>query len=130
MIKAFDRPSMGRLLAMPLTKGLHYLLSQRTTSLITVDGDLTDWTEFLIVERGDREDDIVREVGFSPLVDPINGTRYGQPTFEPHWDWLGRQDGWFELIVSFGSTFAYVLFIEDHPDADPELLSLCREFAE
>lgn len=129
MLTAYDRSSMERLLTMPLDARLHELLADRIASLVTVDGDLTDWTEYLIVERGDREDDIVREVGFSPLFDPINGARYGEPAFKPHWDWLGRQNGWFELIVSFGSTFAYVLFIENHPNAAPELITMCQEFA-
>ena len=44
------------------------VLADRVAALRTEFGDLTDHTEFLVVEPGDTEADIVRHVGFSPLV--------------------------------------------------------------
>ena len=129
MLYLYDRVAMERALTLPLDRRLHELLAQRIASLVTPDGDLSDWTEYLIVEKSDREADIVREIGLSPLFEPIDGIRYGEPCFRPHWDWLACHDGFFEMILTFGGTFAYVLFIEDHPDADPELLAMAREFA-
>jgi hypothetical protein len=128
MIKAFDRASMAHLLTLDLAPDLHILLRSRFGSLVTVDGDLTDWTEFLIVQPGDSEEDIVREVGFSPLVEPIDGGRFGGKGFNPFWDHLTDHGGWFELTISFGSTFAYVLFIQDEVGVLPELRSLCRRY--
>lgn len=128
MITIYDRASMVRVLSLNLDPQLRGLLERCVASLVTPDGDLTDWTEFLIVEPGDREADMQREVGFSPLVEPIDGARFGSRGFHPFWDHLTDHAGWFELTISFGSTFAYVLFIQDADGVLPELLRLCRQY--
>jgi hypothetical protein len=127
MLTAYDRGSMARILTLDLEPRLHALLERRFASLQTPYGDLTDWTEFLLVEPGDREADIVREVGFSPLVD-TEGARFGTARFEPFWDYLGWEDGYYTLDISFGSTFAYVLLITDMDGTLPELRCLCRRY--
>ena len=126
MITIYDGAAMARVLTLDIDPQLRGLLERRFASLVTADGDLTDWTEFLVVEPGDREADIIREVGFSPLVEPIDGARFGSRGFHPFWDHLTKHDGWFELTISFGSTFAYVLLIQDEDGALPELRCLCR----
>jgi hypothetical protein len=68
----------------------------------------------------------VRHVGFSPLVEPIEGARYGEPGFAPGWDHLADRGGWFEMIVTFGSTFAYVLLFADLHDSP--LAVMCRAY--
>ena len=82
-------------------------------------GDLFSWTEILVVEPGDSEADIIREVGFSPLVEPIDGVRFNSEGFQPFWDYLTDRGGWHELSISFGSSFAYILFIADVDDVLP-----------
>jgi len=129
MLKIYDRAAMARALTLDLDPRLHALLESRFPSLVTADGDLTDWTEFLIVEYGDAESDVVRELGFSPLVEPLDGARFGSAGFQPFWDDLIDHDGWFELTLSFGSTFAYILYIEDAAGVMPELRSMCRQYA-
>lgn len=129
MITIYDRASIARVLTLDLDRHLHDILESRFASLASADGDLTDWTEFLIVQPGDTEQDIVREVGFSPMVEPIDGKRFGTRGFTPFWDHLTHHDGWFELTVSFGSTFAYVLFVQDMEGVLPELRQLCRRYA-
>jgi hypothetical protein len=129
MITIYDRAAMARVLTLDLDPRLRRLLERRFASLVTIDGDLTDWTEFLIVQPGDGEADIVREVGFSPLAEPIDGGRFETDRFYPFWDQLTAHDGWYELTVSFGSAFAYVLFIQDTEGVLPELRLLCRAYA-
>lgn len=129
MITIFDRASMSHLLTLDLDERLRTLLEHRFASLLTADGDLTDWTEFLVIQPGDTEADIMREVGFSPLIDPIDGTRFGRKGFRPFWDHLTDHDGWFELTITFGSTFAYVLLIQDVDGVLPDLRRLCRQYA-
>jgi len=108
MLHFYDRATMAHALTLDLEPRLQALLAVRIGKLTE---DLLDYSEFLIVEEGDTEEDVVRAIGFSPLVEPIDGTRFGEPGFEPGWDWLQEHDGWFEMIVTFGSTFAYVLLI-------------------
>ncbi|WP_206376911.1 hypothetical protein [Sphingomonas sp. G-3-2-10] len=126
----YDRKTMTCALVSGLDPRLHNLLSKRIAALATEYGDLTDWTEYLIVESGDTEEDIIRHIGFSPLVEPINGARFGSIGFEPHWDWLADSEGIFEMILTFGSTFAYVLLIHDTDGVPSELLTMCRRYAE
>jgi hypothetical protein len=104
MMHLYDRATMAHALTLELDTRLHSLLAQRIAALKTPKYDITDDTEFLIVQAGDTQADIVRHVGFSPLVEPIDGHRFGAERFYPWWDWLQRHDGWFELIVTFGST--------------------------
>ena len=93
--------------------------------------DLLGLTHLLIVQAGDTEEDILKEVAFSPLANPLNGSRFGSPAFRPAFDWLQGHGGWFELIQTVANDgFAFVLFIEEAEGSDPALLSLCRTYAE
>jgi hypothetical protein len=129
MLHCHDRDSTVRALALDLDPHLKSLLRLRLKTLSTGEFDLTAQTEFLVVEAGDREEDIIRNVGFSPLTEPLDGLRFGKRGFTPFWDWLAHHDGWFELTISFGSTFAYILLIQDGAGVLPELLALCRCYA-
>jgi hypothetical protein len=125
MLHLYDRATMALALSRDLEPQLHRLLSARIAAL---GEELIDWTEYLVVEPGDTEDDIVRHVGFSPLVEPFDGIRFGEPGFHPHWDWLIKHIGWYEMSVSFGSTFAYGIFIQAASGTSPPLLQMCRHY--
>lgn len=127
MIHLYDRATILSATTLDLDPDLRPVLTARIAALDTSDGDLTDYTEFLVVERADAEADIVLTLGFSPLIDPITGARFGMPDFAPGWDHLADHGEWFEMIVTFGSTFAYVLLIEARTD---DLGNLCRAFAD
>ena len=129
MLHLHDRATMARALKLDLDPQLHTLLAERISGLATGEHDLTDWTEYLVVQPGDSESDILRHVGFSPLIEPIDGARFGDDDFAPYWDWLSDHDGWYELIITFGSTFAYVLLIRDAEGVLPDLRALCRRYA-
>jgi hypothetical protein len=121
----YDRATIAHALATELDPALYRLLQKRIERL---DPALIDYTEYVVIEPGDTEQDIVNCIGFSPLVDPIGGTRFGDDRYEPPFDWAGLSNGWFELIVTFGSTFAYVLFIADAIGVPSDLRSLCRHY--
>ncbi|RYE48118.1 MAG: hypothetical protein EOP21_05680 [Hyphomicrobiales bacterium] len=93
--------------------------------------ELGDHTNLLVVEVGDSEADLIDEIGLSPLVNPLDGARYGSPAFNPWWDGLEDQGGWYVCTITVGNSgFAYELLIQDAPGADPELLSLCHAHAD
>jgi hypothetical protein len=129
MIHLYDRAAFQRVHALHIDPAIKLLLADRIAALRTPYGDLTDWTEFIVVQSGDIEDDIVRAIGFSPLIEPIDGARHGEPGFAPGWDHLESTAGCYILTVTFGSAFAYVLVIPDQPGVLPELLDLCRSYA-
>lgn len=124
MLHFYDRATIAHALTLDLEPTLRRLLHKRIGAL---GDDLIDHTEFLVVQPGDTEADIVRHVGFSPMIEPIDGKRFEHEGFHPFWDWLADHGGWFEMIVTFGSTFAYVLFIADGQD---ELQRMCRRFTD
>lgn len=129
MLLIHDRASLAHVLSLDLDPQLRQLLERRLAALVTPYGDLTDETEWAILQAGEGANDIEREFAFSPLIEPTEGARYGTAEFHPFWTHLAREDGHFVLTQSFGSAFAYILIIPDRPDVDPALLTLCREFA-
>jgi hypothetical protein len=126
MLHLFDHTTMRAALTDKLDPQLHRLLTDRLAAL---GADLMDYIEYLIIEPGDTEADIIRHIGFSPLVEAIDGVRFGGPGFQPPSDWIGDHTGWFELIITFGSTFAYVLFVQDAEGTIPDLVSMCRAYS-
>lgn len=125
MLHLYDRETIEHALTLDLEPTLRRLLQKRIDAL---GEDLIDWTDFLVVQPGDTEADIIRHVGFSPMVEPIEGKRFGQEGFHPFWDWLADHGSWFEMIVTFGSTFAYVLFIANPSYTRDPLATLCDKF--
>lgn len=123
MLHFYDRAGFARALTLDLDPPLKQLLTKRITSLAV---GLIDYTEYLVVQAGDTEDDIVRHIGLSPLIDPVDGVRYGEPGFNPSWDAALDHGGWFELVFTFGSAFAYVVLIED---TSSDLSRLCRQLS-
>ncbi|MXP47439.1 hypothetical protein GRI43_08600 [Altererythrobacter luteolus] len=95
--------------------------------LITAkENGLSDLTHIAVIDEGDTEEVIVQELGFSPLHNPLTGKRFGEPDFEPNWDWLEVHPDWFELIYTVGdSGFAFVLFVSR---TDGLVSRLCGHF--
>jgi hypothetical protein len=129
MIAICDRASMAQALALDLDQKLRALLERRLAALNTIYGDLTDSTEWFIVSAGTTEDDLIEELGFSPLTEPMDGIRYGNEGFQAYWDYLVRHDGWFELSITYGSTFSTMILVEDAEGVPPDLRHMCEEFA-
>ena len=116
----------------PSTSSIDLALSQLLADRVQdwAATDLLDLTHLAVIQTGDTEAAIVDEVAFSPLVNPLDGRRFGSKGFEPCWDWLERHAGWFEMIVTVGNDgFAFVLFIQDSDGIDPQLRRLCQSYA-
>ncbi|WBH15286.1 hypothetical protein [Sphingomonas radiodurans] len=126
MIPIYDRPSAERALACTLDPPIRAALEAELALLTSGEHDLTDWTDIIVVQLGDTEEEIVREAGFSPFKNPLSGLRFDEPGFEPPWNYLSLCGGVFRLVVTFGSTFATILLIPN--DAGP-LARLCRKYA-
>ncbi|MEP5759985.1 MAG: hypothetical protein ABJ327_11905 [Litoreibacter sp.] len=77
------------------------------------ESGLSEHTHIAVIEKGDTEQTWTDQLGFSPLHDPFTGRRFGEPCFEPNWDWLEVHRSWFELIYTVGDDgFAFILFVE------------------
>lgn len=122
-----DFPALQAALSLPLDIALHQLLSDRIADAIACA--VQDMTHIIMVEAHDREDNFLREAAFSPFYNPLSDCRHGDPDFQPHWDWAGRHDGWFEWLTCVGNDgFAFIVLVPDREDIDPRLLALLRAF--
>ena len=111
-----------------LDPALRQLLADRVHDWAATD--LLDLTHLLIVQAGDTEQTIMDEVAFTPLVNPLDGSRFGSEGFQPSFDWLSVYDDWAELIFTVSNSgFAFHIFVEIAQGTDPELLALCRTYA-
>jgi hypothetical protein len=112
-------------------KGLQELLTKRVDQL-TKDGgdDVSEFAHFLVVRPGDTPSDVETELGFPILTNLVDGVRFGDPEFEPSWEWIMRHEGWFELVyVLSDDGFGWVVFVQDDEATDADLLAVCREYA-
>jgi len=111
MISLPDRQALLSAATMNLPADLHAILDRHIR--VASEDDLLDLTHIVVVQEGDTEEAMKAELGFSPLVHPIDGTRFGEAGFQPYWDWLADCDRWFEMIVTIGNSgFAFVVLIE------------------
>lgn len=70
-------------------------------------------------------------LGFSPLINPKDGSRYGDHAFRPFWKLLRKHGDWFEMDVAIcDREFSVVLLIKDGFETDWLLRKMCHEFAE
>ncbi len=92
---------------------------------------LLDSTHLVIIEVGDTDTSIIEELGFSPLINSLDGKRHGMEGFVLPFDLLTDHDGYFELTMTVGNDgFAFVLFVRDREGVDAELRALCSAHAD
>jgi hypothetical protein len=128
MMSLHDRAAFEQALHRPLAPDLRDLLERHIKH--AERAGLLDLTHILVIQPGDTEVAIVEEIGWSPLVSPRDGIRYGSAGFTPYWDWLQAHAGWFELTLCVGNTgFAYILLIDRAAGTLPDLLALCAAYA-
>jgi hypothetical protein len=130
MLSIFDTPSLERALSLPLDAKLRRLLRKRVEHLATLDFAVRDATYFVVIDRETSIDDVTDELGWSPLVNPIDGARFGTAAFHPFHDFLADRGGWFEMMVSTSNDVVVVLLVRDDERTDVNLITLCRTFAE
>ena len=115
-----DLQSQLAALNQPLDPTLRDLLHGRIQDAVALD--LGDLTHICVVEPGDAEGDIIKALGFSPLVSRIDGIH-----LQPDWDSIERHEGWCELVYTVANDgFAFIVFVQDAPGVLPALLDLCR----
>lgn len=123
-----DRASIAAAMGQPIDPALKTLLEARLNQ--AAKADLLDLTHILVILPGDTEAQVIAEIGFSPLVEPFDGARFGTAGFFPHWAWLHDLGGWYEMILTVGDTgFAFILLIERGLGAIPELSAMCAHYA-
>ena len=127
MLSIYDCASFEGAAARTTDPQLHGLITRHWSSAQA--RGLAELTHIVVIQRGDDETTVEAEIGFNPLVSPLDGTRYGTSNFQPHWAWLQDVGGWYEMIVTVGNSgFAFILLIDKSDGALPELRQLCEEY--
>lgn len=121
MLSIYDENTAASALNQPLPADLRelieYLLEDAKAS------GLAELTHITVVREEDEETALAAELGWSPLIDPLTESRFGEGDFRPYWAWLEDVGGWFELLHTVGNSgFAYILLIEK---GESELGKMC-----
>jgi hypothetical protein len=131
MISIHDGAAMQRALSGQLDPELQSILLTRLALLAEfADWDLGELAHFYIVEVGDNIEAIERELGFSPMVNFVDGARYPDPSFTPSWEHLVARGIWYDFVFALSdSGFGIILLVPERDGIEPALLELCRAFA-
>ena len=125
----FDTEALAHALTLPCDPVLRRLLRERVDYLATLDRTVADTTYFIIADEGATSDDIVAELGWSPLVD-LDGANFGTDAFASSHDFITNRGGWFELMYSTSNEAVVVLLVLDDECTDADLLAFCRTYAD
>lgn len=85
--------------------------------------------ELLVVQPGDRVNEIERAVGFPILTNVIDGTRYGEADFTPASEVIEAHATAFEIVFATHDDFGFAVFVPKHPSIDVELMRFCVTYA-
>lgn len=92
--------------------------------------DIGDLVHFAVVQPGDKATDLERSIGFSIFQNPADGSRQGEPDWQPGWEWLQEHEFAYELcFIMDDSGFGHVVIVPKEPGIDPSLLNLCAAYA-
>ena len=123
-----------------LTRALRSDLDHRTKALLRLrarqltrdapDEDIADLAHFAVVQPGDTPADLERAIGFDVFVNAADGSRMGDPDWQPGWEWIEDHGFAWELcFIMDDSGFGHVVVIPKEQGVDPSLLNLCRAHA-
>ena len=130
MLTLTNGGSLARALKLPIDPRLKQLLTLRRDQLAEF-GDLSEIARFVIVQPGDSLDALEKELGFSVFRNPVDGRQFGDPEFDPGWEWLADHGFAWELCFIYDdSGFGHVVIIPNEQGIDPELLRLCQAYAD
>lgn len=92
---------------------------------------LEEIVHFLVVEPGDSQREIEAELGFSPLQNLSDGSRFGEgDDFQPSFEWAVCHGAYYELVfILTDDGFGTIVLVENDPGIDGDVHALCLEFA-
>lgn len=123
--------SMEAALQSDIDPAIRDLIAKRMVQLgQNVVGDLGNVVHFIIVEPGDHMSVIDKAVGFSLLVNLVDGTTLGDPYFVPSFEWIEDHQSFFELVYLLTDDgFGTIVLVHDHPGIEFDIHMLCLEHA-
>lgn len=130
MLSIRNSADMNGALASLLDPVLRRLLTLRRDQLAEDGLDLDEIVHIIIVRPGDTLVEVEAEAGVAIATNLVDGSRLGDPEFEPLFEYVTRKDGWLEAVMILSSDgFGLVLFVPDTIDVDPAISLLLRRHA-
>jgi hypothetical protein len=130
MLSIRNSTDMDRALVSLLDPTLRRLLTLRRDQL-TEDGlDLDEIVHIIVVRPGDTLAEVEAEAGVAIATNLVDGSRLGDPEFQPLFEYVTREDGWLEAVMILSDDgFGLVLLCPDTIDVDPAISLLLRRCA-
>ncbi|MFC3714326.1 hypothetical protein ACFOMD_17285 [Sphingoaurantiacus capsulatus] len=112
MLSLRNGAAVSRALSSDIDPELRALIARRVDQLQGYGAeDIGELVHFLVVEPGDTVEAVRAELGFSPLVNFVDGSRYGEPGWTPSWEVAEQHGDWFEIVfVLSDDGFGWVMW--------------------
>ena len=121
-------PARTRLIADPGIRGVADRWFAELCPAEEYDPDLHGYA--IVVEPGDRTDELEVESGCPILHDLFGEARFGDPGFRPLAEAIEEHDSCYELVfVPTDGDCGIEIIVPKAGGADPELLAMCAQFA-
>ncbi len=125
-----NNADLDRALASLLDPALRRLLTLRRDQLAEDGLDLDEIVHIIVVRPGDTLAEVEAEAGVAIATNLVDGSRLGDPEFEPLFEYVQRVDGWLEAVMILSDDgFGLVLFAPDTINVDPAISLLLRRHA-
>jgi hypothetical protein len=130
MLSIRNSADMDRALVSLLDPALRRLLTLRRDQLAEDELDLEEIAHCIVVRPGDTLAAVEAEAGVAIATNLVDGSRLGDPEFEPLFEYVTRKDGWLEAVMILSDDgFGLVLFVPDTIEVDPAISLLLRRHA-
>ncbi len=130
MLSIRNSADMDRALVSLLDPALRRLLTLRRDQLAEDGLGLDEIVHIIVVRPDDTLAEVEAEAGVAIATNLVDGSRLGDPEFEPLFEYVTRKDGFLEAVmITSDSGFGLVLFVPDTLDVDPAISLLLRRHA-
>ncbi len=90
---------------------------------------LNGLVDFVVCEECDSVADIDAVLGFPIMANRFDGVLFGEPGFQPSWEFVIEYKRWCEIVYVLGDDGAGVVVFVDK-QGDPELVRMLRIYAD
>jgi hypothetical protein len=112
--------------------GIRHIVAHRITQLrLSAEEVLPDMGKFVVVQPGDAVGELEEQAHCNLFTSPFDDTVYGDPDFEPSFEWLEHHtvEACYEIAFILAGDFFVAVFVPDDPGIDHQLLSYCRGYS-
>lgn len=123
-----DTASIHALIRSTTDTELQALMAAHIERLAPYEGiHLGELIRLIVFEQGDALADLDTALGFPVMTNRFDGTRFGDPDFQPCWEIIERHTYWFEWVYVLSDDGAGVVVFMP-VDADNDLTPMLTRY--